>query len=71
MADQAPMPEPDEGETLILLTRDYKRLPDDDSRYYVHPGSETPADKIDFTDPAKLLETWKMGAADAKRILRE
>lgn len=70
MADQAPMPEPDEGETLILLTRNYKRLPENDSRYYVHPSEETPADKIDFTDPGKLLETWALGEADAKRILR-
>ena len=60
MADQAPMPEPDKGETLILLTREYKNIPDIPGRFYVHPSKETPADKIDFTDPGKLRKTWDL-----------
>ena len=47
-----------------------ERLPEADTRYYIHPSEETPADKIDFTDPAKLQETWALVEADAKRILR-
>ncbi|MGR3273043.1 patatin-like phospholipase family protein [Thalassococcus profundi] len=70
MADQAPMPDPDEGQTVILLTREYKRIPDTPGRIYVSPGKETPADKIDFTDPQKLRDTWDLGARDAERYLR-
>lgn len=66
MADQAPMPDPDRGETLILLTRTYKRVPEVEGRHYLAPSEETPADKIDFTDPQKLRDTWAQGAADAR-----
>lgn len=69
MSDQAPMPDPNEGETLVLLTREYKRLPKVDGRCYVWPGKETPADKIDFTDPQKLRDTWALGETDAERYL--
>ncbi|MBV7379735.1 patatin-like phospholipase family protein [Maritimibacter dapengensis] len=69
MADQAPLPDPDDGETLILLTRPYKKLPDVPGRTYVWPSEETPADKIDFTNPQKLRDTWDLGAQDAERYL--
>jgi predicted acylesterase/phospholipase RssA len=69
MADQAPMPEPDHGETLILLTRRYDRIPDHPTRTYLSPSDETPADKIDFTNPQKLRDTWAQGERDARRIL--
>lgn len=69
MADQAPVPEPDEGPTLILLTRRYDRIPDHPRRIYLQPADETPADKIDFTDPKKLRDTWAQGERDARRLL--
>ncbi|WP_421997643.1 patatin-like phospholipase family protein [Roseovarius confluentis] len=69
MADQAPLPDPDEGETLVLLTRPYKKLPDVPGRVYVWPSEETPADKIDFTDPQKLRDTWALGEQDAEAYL--
>lgn len=71
MADQAPMPEPDEGRTLVLLTRKYKRLPEVAERLYVAPEEEVPADKIDFTDPAKIQATWDAGLAAGEAFLRE
>ncbi|MAY88791.1 MAG: phospholipase [Pseudooceanicola sp.] len=71
MADQAPMPEPNHGETLVLLTREYKALPDVDGRSYVWPSKETPADKIDFTDPQKLRDTWSLGEKDGKKYLAD
>ena len=71
MADQAPLPDPDEGVTMVLLTRDYKRLPDVEGRHYIAPSKETPADKIDFTDPQKLRDTWAQGTRDAERYLCE
>ncbi|MHA6326852.1 patatin-like phospholipase family protein [Roseivivax sp. CAU 1753] len=70
MADQAPMPDPDIGTTMVLLTRDYSNLPDVENRYYLHPSEETPADKIDFTDPGKLRATWDQGVHDAQRMLK-
>ncbi|KRS13919.1 phospholipase [Roseovarius atlanticus] len=69
MADQAPLPDPDKGETLVLLTRQYKNLPNVPGRIYVWPSDETPADKIDFTDPQKLRETWALGERDAEAYL--
>lgn len=69
MADQAPMPEPDEGETLVLLTRQYKRLPSVAGRHYVAPSEDVPADKIDFTDPDGLTEAWDLGLADGRRFV--
>lgn len=71
MVDQAPMPDPDIGRTLILLTKQFRNLPDTMGRTYVHPSEEVPADKIDFTDPSKLQRTWDLGEEDARRALRD
>lgn len=71
MANQAPLPEPDEGSTMVLLTRDYARLPQVEGRFYIAPSQETPADKIDFTDPQKLRDTWTQGERDAQRYLQD
>ncbi|MWD28278.1 patatin-like phospholipase family protein [Aquicoccus sp. SCR17] len=70
MADQAPLPEPDEGFTWMLLTREYKQLPDHPGRLHVYPSEETPADKIDFTDPGKLRDTWEQGYQDGRDWIR-
>jgi predicted acylesterase/phospholipase RssA len=69
MADQAPMPEPDKGSTLILLTRDYSAVPEVDGCTYISPSSETQADKVDFTDPAKIRRAWQQGEADGRKYL--
>lgn len=69
MASQAPMPDPDKGRTLILLTRTYRNVPNLPDRLYIWPGRETPADKLDFTNPKKLTKTWKLGEADGRRFL--
>jgi len=71
MADQAPMPEPNAGATLVLLTRRYDSLPDVAGRTYLWPRDETPADKIDFTDPDKLRGTWDCGVDDGRRYLKD
>lgn len=71
MADQAPMPEPDRGNTLILLTKTFRNLPKTKGRTYVQPSQEVPADKIDFTDPDKLRLTWDLGEEDARRFLAD
>ena len=71
MADQAPMPVPDEGSTLVLLTRRYRNIPEVEGRRYVVPSEETPADKIDFTDPEKIGRTWDLGKHDAREFLKQ
>jgi predicted acylesterase/phospholipase RssA len=69
MADKAPMPEPNRGRTLILLTDEFPNTPRDPDRLYVSPSRETPADKIDFTDPDKLRRTWELGRRDGAAFL--
>ncbi len=71
MADQAPLPMPDEGRTLILLTREYRNIPDVADRLYVMPSGEVPSDKLDFTDPDKLRRTWDQGRADGEAFLEK
>jgi predicted acylesterase/phospholipase RssA len=71
MADQAPMPSPDEGRTLVLLTRSYRRIPELPNRLYTAPQSEVEADKIDFTDPDKITRTWDQGETAARRFLAD
>ena len=69
MADKAPMPPNDRGRTLVLLTRAFRNLPEVPGRLYVAPSRETPADKIDFTDPGKLRKTWELGRRDGQAFL--
>lgn len=66
MVDKAPLPDPDEGRTLVLLTKRFRALPDDGDRIdYVQP-SETvlSGSKLDFTDPDLLREAWDLGERD-------
>lgn len=34
-------------------------------------SEDVPADKLDFTDPAKLRRTWEQGRRDGEAFLRE
>lgn len=69
LACKAPLPTPDEGTTLILLTRRYRNLPEDNRRVYVEVSKETPADKLDFTDREAIEATWEMGRRDGQKFL--
>jgi len=71
MADMAPMPPMAEGRTLILLTRQYDAIPEVENRVYLCPTEETPADKIDFTDPDKIAATWGCGVRDGRTFLNQ
>lgn len=71
MVDQAPMPSPNAGRTLILLTKQFRAVPDHPDRMYVSPSKDVPASKIDFTDPDKLRATWQQGEDDARRFLAD
>jgi predicted acylesterase/phospholipase RssA len=69
MVSQIPVPKPDEGRTLVLLTRSYDRLPQWERCSYAEPSEAVPADKIDFTDPEKIRQTWRQGEEDARAFL--
>ncbi len=71
MASKAPVPSRDEGRTLILLTRNFRNLPQSDRRLYDTPERETPANKIDFTSREKIEKTWGAGARDGRAFLTE
>ena len=71
MSSKAPMPDPDEGRTLVLCTRRFRNVPDDPRRLYVQPSESVPADKIDFTSREKIERTWEAGEADGHAFLAE
>ena len=64
--DKAPLPRPDEGTTLLLLTRIYRNLPEIEGRTYIQPSEPVEADKIDFTERSKIEATWALGRKDAE-----
>jgi len=70
MANKAPMPDPDKGSSLILLTRKFRNLPEYPGRQYVEPSESVPADKIDFTSREKIERTWQAGREDGHAFLR-
>ena len=71
MMDKAPMPQPDEGRTLVLLSSRYAHLPNCQDRVYVQPSEEVAADKIDFSDATKVERTWAQGEKDARHWLAQ
>lgn len=70
LACKAPLPEPDRGQTLLLVTRRFRNLPKHPNRLYVAVSDETPADKLDFTSREKIERTWQMGKRDGERFLQ-
>ena len=70
MASKAPLPDPDRGRTLMLLTRRFRNLPRESDHLYVQPSESVPADKIDFTSREKIERTWEAGRADGHAFLR-
>ncbi|MEN0086967.1 MAG: patatin-like phospholipase family protein [Pseudomonadota bacterium] len=67
--DNAPMPKPNSGHTLILMTRHYRNLPQHPLQTYVEPGTPVPANKLDFTSRAKIERGWAIGEADGDAFL--
>lgn len=71
MCEKVILPDPDEGESLVLLTRRYRNLPSEPRRTYVQPSRTVAADKIDFTCEDKVTRTWEQGQADARDWLAQ
>ncbi|WP_308917500.1 patatin-like phospholipase family protein [Jannaschia sp. LMIT008] len=74
MVDKAPRPEPDRGRTLVLLTKRFRTLPDDEGGRidYVQPSDDVlSGGKLDFTDPTLLREAWDQGRRDGEAWLED
>jgi predicted acylesterase/phospholipase RssA len=68
MVDKAPLPAPDAGRSLVLLTKRFQTLPGDtDHVDYVMPSLPVLAgSKLDFTDPDLLRQAWDQGVRDGR-----
>lgn len=72
MVDNVPIHGVDttKGKTLVMLSRPYNSLPKPANIDYVAPSKKLPVDSWDYTSPAKVLQTYEQGKADAKNYLR-
>ncbi len=59
------------GETLVLLSRPYKKLPVIPGRTYVQPSRPLPVKSWDYTNPHGVRATFNQGRADADAYLRQ
>lgn len=55
-------------QTLVLLTRQFPKLPSVDGYTYVQPSQPIPAGFWDYTDDAALQATFDLGCRDAERF---
>lgn len=70
MVDKAPLPDPDSGATLVLLTKRFRSLPDDEGGrvVYIQPSDDVlPGQKLDFTDSGLPRIAWGQGRDDGRR----
>lgn len=56
--------------TLILLTRPYKTLPNSQNRWYIQPSRPVPVDSWDYTNPQGIQDTYDLGRRDGEEFLR-
>ena len=56
------------GQTLVLLTRPFARLPSIPGRTYVQPSRPVPVAAWDYTDPTALQSTFDLGRRDGERF---
>ena len=57
-----------EGETLVLLTRRFSRLPVIAGRTYVQPSQPIPVAAWDYTNVGAVQSTFDLGRRDAERF---
>lgn len=55
-------------QTLVLLTRQFPKLPETAGCTYVQPSQPIPAGFWDYTDDAALQATFELGCRDAERF---
>ena len=74
MIDDVPafMADDRSGETLVLLSKRYRRaLPEVPGRTYVQPSAPIRMDKFDYANPEGLQEVFELGAADGRAFSRK
>jgi hypothetical protein len=58
------------GRTLVLLTRDYRHLPEVASRTYVQPSRRIDVKQFDLRNPAGIRAAYELGLADGAAFAR-
>jgi hypothetical protein len=58
------------GRTLVLLTRQYKRVPKVTNRIYVQPSEPVRVKQFDVTDPAGVRAAYEIGLKDGAAFAR-
>jgi len=56
----------EQGETLVLLTRQFKKLPAIPGRTYLQPSQQIPGAALDYTNDTALQATFDLGRRDAE-----
>lgn len=59
----------DPGETLVLLSRRYEKLPEISGRTYVQPSKKLPISAWDYANPAGLQATFDLGRRDGEAFV--
>lgn len=57
------------GNTLVLCTRPYKKLPNIKGRTYIAPSKPVAVSSWDYTNPEAVISTFKQGKSDALMYL--
>jgi predicted acylesterase/phospholipase RssA len=72
MVDNVPVHgiEAENTNTLVLLSRPYKQLPEIAGRTYVQPLKPVPVSSWDYTNPQAVLATYEQGKQDAYVYLK-
>lgn len=58
------------GDTLILCSRPYKKLPTIEGRTYIAPSGPVPVKSWDYTHPDAVKETYQLGKQDGLTFLK-
>jgi predicted acylesterase/phospholipase RssA len=58
------------GQSLVLLTRIYKRLPAITGRTYVQPSEKVPVGQFDITNPDGIRYAYELGLRDGEAFAR-
>lgn len=58
------------GQTLVLLTRQFKQLPSIPGRTYIQPSHPIPVAAWDYTDDAAVQSTFDLGRRDGEQFCR-
>jgi hypothetical protein len=56
------------GETLVLLTRRFRKLPSVPGRTYVQPSQPIPVGAWDYTNEVALQRAFDLGRRDGERF---